>query len=49
MVLDVSQNPNDYNKLIVYAWNKNNNQKFYFKSVGGNKFGIFCVANNQTL
>jgi len=49
MVLDVSQNPNDYNKLIVYAWNHNNNQKFYFKQVGANKFGIFCCANNQTL
>ena len=49
MVLDVSQNPNDFNRLIVYSWCNNNNQKFYFKQVGANRFGIFCVSNNQTV
>lgn len=50
MVLDVSTNPNDYNNLIIYQHNGNaSNQRFYFHSLGGNKFGIFSCHNNQTV
>lgn len=50
MVMDVSLNPNDYNNLIIYQFNGNSkNQKFYFHSVGGNKYGIFSAHNNQTV
>ena len=50
MVLDVSTNPNDKNNLIIYQHNGNSpNQKFYFNSIGGNKYGIFSAHNNQTI
>lgn len=49
MALDVSQNPNDFNKLIIYQYGGGPNQKFYFQSIGGNRYGIFCVKNNQTV
>ena len=49
MVLDVSQNPNDFNNLIIYQWSNGPNQKFYFQSAGDNKYGIFSVKNNQTV
>ena len=49
MVLDVSQNPNDYNNLIIYEWGNGANQKFYFQSLGGNKYGIFSAKTNQTV
>lgn len=50
MVLDVSTNPNDRDNLIIYQHNGNSpNQKFYFTSIGGNKYGIFSSHNNQTI
>lgn len=49
MVLDVSQNPHDYNHLIIYEWNGGANQQFTFHSIGGNKFGIFSAKTHQTV
>ncbi len=49
MVLDVSQSQHDFNNLIIYQWGNGDNQKFYFNSIGGNKFGIFCAKNHQTV
>lgn len=49
MVLDVSQNQHEYNHLILYEWHNSSNQKFYFQSIGGNKYGIFSSHNNQTV
>lgn len=49
MVLDVSQNQHDFNNLIIYQWGNGDNQKFYFQSVGGNKFGIFSTKTHQTV
>lgn len=48
-VLDVSQNPNDYNKLILWPDSNGANQKFTLKSVGGGKYGIFCAKNGMTV
>ncbi len=48
MCLDVSTNPNDYNNLIIYQYNKNANQKFYIKAGGNGKFGIFTY-NHRTI
>lgn len=48
-VLDVSQNPNDFNKLILWPDNNGANQKFILKSVGGGKYGIFCAKNGLTV
>lgn len=49
MVLDVSQNPSELNKTIVYQWNDGANQKFAIKSVGNGKYAIFCAKNNMVL
>ena len=48
-VLDVSQNPNDFNKLILWPDNNGANQKFILKNVGGGKYGIFCAKNGLTV
>lgn len=48
-VLDVSQNPNDFNKLILWPDSNGANQKFIFKSVGDGKWGIFCAKNGLTV
>jgi len=49
MCLDVSQSQHDFNHLIIYEWNGGHNQKFYFQSAGGNKYGIFSAKTNQTV
>lgn len=49
MVLDVSQNPQAMNSMIIYKWNNGANQKFAFRSVGNNKYAIFCSKNNMTV
>jgi hypothetical protein len=49
MVLDVSQNAFDFNNLIIFNWGNTANQKFYFQSIGGNKYGIFSAKTNQTV
>ena len=49
MVLDVSQNPQSMNAIILYKWNNGPNQKFAFRSVGNNKYAIFCSKNNMTV
>lgn len=49
MVLDISGNPQDQKKAILYEWNNGANQKFAFRSVGGGKYAIFCSANNLTV
>lgn len=49
MVLDVSQNHHEFNHLILYEWHNSANQRFYFQSIGGNKFGIFSQSNNGTV
>lgn len=49
MVLDVSQNPNDFNKLIIWKDNGQANQKFQFKKVGNGKWGMFCAKNGMTV
>jgi len=49
LVLDVSQNPNNFNKIIVWTDNNGANQKFSFKNVGNGKWGIFCVKNGLTV
>jgi hypothetical protein len=49
MVLDVSQSQQDYNQMHLYEWQNSPNQKFYFQSAGGNKYGIFSVKTNQTV
>lgn len=49
MVLDVSQNPQAMNSIILYKWNNGPNQKFAFRSVGPNKYAIFCSKNNMTV
>ena len=48
-VLDVSQNPNDFNKLILWPDNNGANQKFILKNIGGGKYGIFCAKNGLTV
>lgn len=49
MVLDVSQSQHEHDHLIIYEWNNGANQKFYFQSLGGNKYGIFSSKNHQTV
>lgn len=49
MVLDISQNPKDLNKAIIYQWNDGLNQKFAIRSVGDGKYAIFCAKNNMVL
>lgn len=49
MVLDVSQNPMDFNNLIIFTYGHTPNQKFYFQSAGNGKWGIFSVKTNQTV
>ena len=49
MVLDVSQNAHTMNHMILYKWNNGANQKFAFRSVGNNKYAIFCSKNNMTV
>ncbi len=49
LVLDVSQNHQDMNKMIIWQDNNGANQKFTFKSVGNGLWGIFCVKNGLTL
>ena len=49
MVMDVSQREADKNQLILYEWKNSSNQKFYFQSAGGNKWGIFSVQSNWTV
>ena len=48
-VMDVSQNPNDFNKLIIWPDSNGANQKFTFKNVGNGKWGIFCAKNGMTV
>ncbi len=47
--MDVSQNPNDFNKLILWKDSNNANQKFILRSVGGGKYGIFSAKNGMTI
>jgi hypothetical protein len=49
MVLDVSCNQQTKDFVVLYEWNKGQNQKFYFIAVGDNRYGIFCSKNNLTL
>lgn len=49
MVLDVSQSQHDHNHLIIYESNNGANQRFYFQSIGGNKYGIFSAKTHQTV
>jgi len=49
LVLDVSQNAQSMNSMIIYKWNNGANQKFAFRSVGNNKYAIFCSKNNMTV
>jgi hypothetical protein len=48
-VLDVSQNPMEKDKLIIYPSNNSANQKFYLRSVGNGKYGMFCSQNDNTI
>lgn len=49
MVLDMSQNPNDLNKAIVYEWHASSNQRFAIREVSPGKYAIFCAKNNMVL
>ena len=37
------------NSILLYKWNKGENQKFAVRSVGNNKFAFFCAKNNMTV
>jgi hypothetical protein len=39
----------DFGNLILFEYKHGQNQKFYFQSVGGNKYGIFNAQNNKTV
>lgn len=49
LVLDCSQSQQALNQLILWKWNNGANQKFAIRSVGANKFAIFCSKNNLTV
>ena len=45
LVLDVSQQPNDLNKLIVWTDNGQANQRFTFKNAGNGRWAMFSAKN----
>ncbi len=49
LLLDVSQNPNDFNQLIIWNDNGQANQRFQFKNAGNGRWGIFCAKNGMTV
>jgi hypothetical protein len=49
MVLDVSGNQQTANSVILYEWNKGQNQKFAIISVGNNRYSFYCAKNNLTV
>lgn len=49
MVIDISQNPKQVNKAIIYKWHGGPNQKFAIRSVGSGKYAIFSAKNNLVL
>jgi hypothetical protein len=49
MVLDVSQDAKNLNKMIIYDWNNGQNQKFAIRSVAPGKYAFFCAKNNMTV
>ena len=49
LVLDCSLNAQALNQLVLWKWNNAANQKFAIRSVGNNRFAIFCSKNNLTV
>ena len=49
LVLDLSGNPNDHNRLILWNDNGQANQRFQFKNAGNGRWGIFCAKNGMTV
>ena len=49
MAFDVSKNHYDKNNLIIWEFNKGENQKFYFTYLGGNRYAIFSAKNDQII
>jgi hypothetical protein len=49
LALDVSGNPNDHNKLLVWEDHNGPNQKFTLKSVGNGRWGLFSLKNGHTV
>ena len=47
--MDVSQQPNDLNKLIVWTDNGQANQRFTFKNAGNGRWGMFSAKNGLTV
>lgn len=46
-VADISGNPDDHHKLILYKWNDGDNQKYYIEHHNGKFVFTSCASGNS--